>query len=185
MVNGRVSRGNSAEAAGLDPFWRPYAERNQLFANDGAGRFRDLSQDNGPFCGSFAVSRGLACGDLRNDGGLDLLVTSIAGPARMYRNVVRERGHWLGIRAIDPELRRDAYGAEITVHAGKHRWLRWINPGYSYLCSNDPRAHFGLGQVDHVDSIEIVWPDGTEESFPQEAVDHYIELRKGSGKKKN
>jgi hypothetical protein len=183
VVNGRVSRGNSADVAGLDPFWRPYAERNQLFANDGAGRFRDLSQDNGPFCGSFAVSRGLACGDLRNDGGIDLLVTSIAGPARLYRNAVRERGHWLGIRAIDPALRRDAYGAEITVRAGKHRWLRWINPGYSYLCSNDPRVHFGLGQVDHVDGIEIVWPDGNEESFPEQAVDHYIELRKGSGKK--
>ncbi|MFL5242897.1 MAG: CRTAC1 family protein [Gemmataceae bacterium] len=183
VVNGRVSRGNTADVAGLDPFWRPYAERNQLFANDGAGRLRDISQDNDPFCGSPAVSRGLACGDLRNEGGLDLLVTTIAGPARLYRNAVPQRGHWLGIRTVDPNLRRDAYGAEITVRAGDRRWLRWINPGYSYLCSNDPRAHFGLGQVDHVDRIDVVWPDGAEESFPEQPVDRYVELRKGSGKK--
>jgi enediyne biosynthesis protein E4 len=99
----------------------------------------------------------------------------------VYRNAVPQRGHWLGVRAVDPALRRDAYGAEITVHAGERRWLRLINPGYSYLCSNDPRALFGLGQVSQLDRIEVVWPDGTEESFAGPAVDHYIELRKGEG----
>ncbi len=183
VVNGRVSRGNSVSVPGLDSYWRPYAERSQLFANDGSGHFRDLTVDNGPFCGTPAISRGLACGDVNNDGALDLLITTIAGPARLYRNVAPNRGHWLTIRAIDPALKRDAYGAEITAHAGGRRWLRWINPGYSYLCSNDPRAHFGLGTVERLDRIDVVWPDGTEETFAGQAVDQFVELRKGSGTK--
>jgi hypothetical protein len=183
VVNGRVSRGTAVTADGLDPYWQLYAERNQLFANEGAGRFRDISRGNAPFCGTPAVSRGLACGDLRNDGALDLLVTAIAGPARVYRNAVPQRGHWLGVRAIDPALRRDAYGAEITVHIGDRRWLRSVNPGYSYLCSNDPRVLFGLGKDTQIDQIDVIWPDGMEEFFSGPPVDQYLELRKGEGKK--
>jgi hypothetical protein len=181
VVNGRVSRGAAADVPALDPFWRRYAERNQLFANDGGGRFRDVTGDNAPFCGTPSVGRGLAVGDVGNRGALDLLVTSVAGPARLYRNTALGRGHWLVIRALDPALRRDAYGAEITVHAGDRRWLRWVNPGYSYLCSNDPRAHFGLGSVDRVDRIEVVWPDGTEETFPGQKADRFLVLEKGRG----
>ncbi len=86
------------------------------------------------------MSRGLAWGDLDNDGAVDLLVTTIAGPARLYRNVAPKKGHWLMVRAIDPALGgRDALGAEITVVADGRRWLGWINAASSYLCSNDPR----------------------------------------------
>jgi hypothetical protein len=187
VVNGRVKRpasgGNAAPgtvAAGT--YWTPYMERNQLFANDGKGRFRDISIHNEAFCGTPRVSRGLVCGDLDGDGALDLLVTSVAGPARLYRNVAPKRGHWLMIRAFDPALRRDAYGAEITVRAGGHRWVRFLNPGYSYLCSNDPRAHFGLGQASQIDEIEVRWPDGSEETFPAQAADQVVVLRKGEGK---
>src|SRR5207248_520124 len=147
IVNGGVTRvkGGAPSAEGralrarrspLPPFWVPYAERNQLFVNDGRGTFRDVSESSGPFCEIAAVSRALVCGDIDNDGALDLLVTSIAGPARLYRNVAPKQGHWLMIRAIDPALKRDAYGAEIVVRAGDRRWMRWINPAYSYLCSN-------------------------------------------------
>jgi len=182
VVNGRVSRGESAVES-LGPFWGQYAERNQLFANNGSGRFRDISSHNRPLCGTAGVYRGLACGDIDGDGALDLLVTALAGPARLYRNVAPKRGHWLLVRAIDPTLKRDAYGAEITARAGERRWTRWLNPGYSYLCSNDPRAHFGLGEVDHVDALDVVWPDGTRESFPGCPADQRPEivLRKGAG----
>ena len=123
----------------------------------------------------------MACGDIDNDGALDLLVTSVAGPAMLLRNVAPKRGHWLLVRAIDPALRRDAYGAEVTVRAGAHCWRRWINPGSSYLCSNDPRAHFGLGSVTYVEGIEVVWPDGNAEMFPGRAVDQIVVVRKGEG----
>ena len=59
--------------------------------------------------------------------------------------------------------------------------MRWINPGYSYLSSNDPRAHFGLGEKVTIDSIEVIWPDGSKETFPGPAVDQYVTVRRGDG----
>jgi enediyne biosynthesis protein E4 len=183
VVNGRVSRGPAAApaAAGLPPFWSHYAERNQLFANDGAGRFRDVSRGNEAFCGTPAVSRGLVWGDFDDDGRIDLVVTAVAGPARFYRNVAPRRGHWLTVRARDPALRRDAYGAVVTVWAGSRRWVGLINPGQSYLCSGDPRAHFGLGTVDRIDEVRVDWPDGRSERFPGGEVDRVLPLERGRG----
>lgn len=183
IVNGRVARGASAANPALAEFWRPFAERNQLFVNDGAGKFLDVSEENPPFCGTPWVSRALAWGDVDGDGSIDLLVTTVAGPARLYRNVAPKRGHWLSVRAIDPALKRDAYGAMVTVRAGGRDRLGWVNPGQSYLCSNDPRAHFGLGSADRTDEIRVRWPDGTEESFPGAAADRAVVLRKGEGAK--
>jgi hypothetical protein len=86
------------------------------------------------------------------------------------------------VRAIDPNLKRDAYGAEIYVEAGAHRLMRWINPGYSYLSSNDPRAHFGLpADVDRIDRIRVIWPDGSEETFPGGSLGREVTLRRGEG----
>ena len=182
FANGRVALGSKVASPGTS-FWQAYAERNLLFANDGTGRFVDVSVQNVPFSGSTAVSRGLAVGDIDNDGAPDLLVTAIDGPARLFRNVAARRGHWLTVRAFDPRLKRDAYGSEITVTAGARRWVQWVNPAHSYVSSSDPRAHFGLGAATRVDMIDVVWPDGARESFPGQSVDRIIELRKGAGKR--
>jgi hypothetical protein len=132
------------------------------------------------------VARGLAYGDVNGDGALDLLVTTVADKARLYRNVAPNRGHWLLVRAVDPKLGgRDAYGAEVRVRAGERRWLRLINPGSSFLCSNDVRAHFGLGSAERVEQIEVRWPDGTAEVFPGCDVDRQIVLSKGAGAPRN
>jgi hypothetical protein len=191
MVNGRVNRGGSTakapgvESSGLASFWWPYAERNQVFANDGSGHFRDISPENRAFCGIPNVGRGLACGDIDGDGAPDLLVSTVAGRARLFRNIAPHRGHWLIVRALLDERHghRDAYGAEITVVAGRWRWERLVNPGSSYLSSNDPRAHFGLGDAARVDEIRVLWPDGKKESFAGRAADQAIELRYGEGRK--
>jgi hypothetical protein len=183
-VNGSIKRGNdpAPRLEGLNPFWWPYAQRNQIFANDGHGKFRDISASNPPFSSQAGVGRGLACGDLDNDGALDLLVVCAGGPTRIFRNVTPNRGHWLMIRAVDPAHGgRDAHGAEVTVEAAGHRRWRLVQPGYSYLVSNDPRAHFGLGPVAKVDRIHVVWPDGIEENFAGGAADRLIILRKGAG----
>jgi hypothetical protein len=183
IVNGRVARGPPVDAPGLSAFWRPYAERNQLFRNEGRGRFRDVSPANAPFCGTPAISRGLVWGDFDNDGAIDLLVTAVAGPARLYRNVAEKQGRWLGVRAIDPALARDAYGARVTVKAGTKRWVGEVCPGQSYLSSGDPRVHLGLGGVQRVDELRIDWPDGLAETFPVPGLDRYLTASRGKGKK--
>jgi hypothetical protein len=182
IVNGAVAAQANPGDGSLGPFWSLYGQRNQLFANEGRGRFRDISLANAPFCGKMNVARGLACGDVDGDGGLDLLVTTIAGRARLYRNVA-PRGHWLSIRAFHPGWHRDALGTAIKVYAGKRSWVRWLHPAESYLCSSEPRAHFGLGDVSRVDRIEVTWPDGYRELFAEGyAVDQRIQLDRGKGK---
>jgi len=185
IVNGLVKRGERKEpiAPGIPPFWAAYAQRSQLFANDGNGHFRDISGANPAFCGRAIVGRSLVYGDIDNDGAVDLLVTSTGGPAQLFRNIAPRRGHWLSIRAIEPALGgRDAYGAEISVQAGGRRWQQWSHPASSYLCSHDPRAHFGLGPVAEIDSIEVRWPDGVLESFAGGAPDRILVLAKGAGR---
>ncbi len=183
VVNGAVLRLKTPSAgAESAPFWSRYAQRNQLLANDGTGHFRDVSLDNRAFCGPSGVYRGLAVGDIFNRGALDLVVTETAGRAHLFRNAAPRKGHWLVISAVDPACGgRDAYGAVVTVTAGKRRWVRWLNPGFSYLCSNDPRLHFGLGEIKRVDTVHVLWPDGSEENFPGRDADRSVRLEKGRG----
>lgn len=183
VVNGRVKRpGHVGPAAMSDQFWSVYGERNQLYSNDGKGGFTNVSGANPALSGTPGVYRGVVVGDLDNDGAPDLVVTRLDGRAQVLRNTAPSRGHWVRVRAIDPALNRDAYGAELTVLAGGQRWTRWMNPGYSYVCSNDPRAHVGLGAADRVDEFRIVWPDGTEERFDGIPSDRSITLKKGNGR---
>ncbi len=100
---------------------------------------------------------------------------------RIFRNTAERKGHWLLVQAIDPELKRDAYGALVTVVAGKRRWQRLVNPGYSYESSNDPRVHFGLGDAKQLDAINVRWPDGSREKFEGRSANQFVVLRKGEG----
>jgi hypothetical protein len=177
LVNGRVGRPGGPTVR----FWDAYRERNQLFGNDGSGHFRDLSAANPALCGRGNVARGLAVGDLDGDGALDLVVTEVGGAARVLRNVAPSRGHWLLVRAVLGSPPRDAIGAVVRVAAGRRHWQRLVQPSQSFLCGNDPRAHFGLGTADRVESLEVMWPDGSCERFACPAVDRVVEVRRGQG----
>jgi hypothetical protein len=179
LVNGGVRRNRDARAGGR--FWQEFVQHNQLHANTGQGRFRDISESNPALCGHANMGRGLAVGDFDNDGAPDLLITEIDGAARLLRNIAPTRGHWLAVRATLPPCKRDAYGAEVTVRAGGKAYWRLLNPGYSYASSNDPRCHFGLGPSERYEAIAVRWPDGREETFPAGPADRQVELRQGEG----
>ncbi|MHC5115341.1 MAG: CRTAC1 family protein [Planctomycetota bacterium] len=178
VVNGRVNWQALIDGVDPDAPLAGYAEPNQLFRHEGAMRFADSSRLADPLAEPVEVSRGLVVGDLDDDGGLDLLITNCDGPARLYRNALADRGHWLIVRAVDPALHRDAYGARISVTAGGRTQHRMINPGYSYASSADPRAHFGLGEAERVEQIEIRWPGGGTQQFGPLAADQVLTLRR-------
>jgi hypothetical protein len=178
VVNGRIIRGPLLTQHQPAGSWDYYAEPNILFENNGAGVFRDVSNMAGIFCSDVENSRGLAFGDVDNDGDLDLLVINEGGRARIYRNDKRDKGHWLMVRVFDSALQRDAIGAKITVVVGGKQLHRLIAPGYGFLSSNDPRAHFGLGPATAVEQILVQWPDGKLENFPGVAADQFIILKK-------
>ncbi|HEY2909357.1 MAG TPA: CRTAC1 family protein [Gemmataceae bacterium] len=184
VANGRVFYGGSAKDTGMG-FWETYLDKNQLFENDGTGKFGDISSANKSFCDYWNVGRGLVAADFDNDGGVDLVIVPLGGKAKAFRNVAADRGHWLKVKAIDPKRNRDAYGAEIRVRAGGKSYFRVLSPAESYLCSGPAIAHFGLGKHDRIDAIEVTWPDGdgAKEIFEGGAANRTVTLRRGEGRK--
>jgi len=164
-----------------------YAEPNQLFENLGEGRFADRSARETALVGRREISRGALLGDLDRDGDLDLLVTQASAPARLYRNVAPRQGRWLAVRALLPELSRDAVGARVWVEAGGRRWLRPVTHTSGYLTATDAAVHFGVGDVERVERVVVRWPgDGSgqvvEEVFGPFDVDGEVVVRRGEGR---
>jgi hypothetical protein len=179
VVNGGVGRGRVWPGAEWGAFWNPLAEPNLLFRNEGGGRFTDVSRSAEPFAGAVEVGRGLAFGDLDDDGDLDLVMGTLHG-VRVFRNHAPPAGaHWLIVRPMIGV--RDAIGAEVTVVAGGRRTLRLAHAASSYASSSDPRTHFGLGAANRIDRVEIRWPDDVRESFAVAGVDRVVTLWKGEG----
>jgi len=181
IANGKVERMEAVSDTAVDTGWNVYCESNQLFLNDGSGQFTEASAAAGRFALHEEVSRGLAHGDLDGDGDLDIVVANARAPGRVYENVTPKRGAWLAVRAVDPALHRDAYGAVVRVRCGAARFQRSIAPASSYASSSTSEAHFGLGPVERVDEIQVVWPGGDEESFAGGAVNRRLILERGKG----
>jgi hypothetical protein len=181
VANGRVLRQEAHPQSEMTSFWRDYAEPNLFYVNEGSGRFTLANELAPAFCNRIEIARALAAGDLDEDGDLDFLVSRIQGPARLYRNDAPRKGHWTLLRATDPALRRDAIGARVIVSAGGRKWMRTVQAGYSYLTSNDPRVHVGLGAATTIDEILVRWPDGAQERFVNVSIDRAIDLVRGQG----
>ena len=184
FANGLVRRllaGQNPVAPGVHPWWARYAQKAQLFRNDGSGTFHDISPSQSALCGHAIVGRSLAVGDLDNDGAPDLVLCGVGGPVRVLKNVAPNRGHWLKLRLLLPRQgNRDAIGAEVVLTAGGKKYWAVLQPATSYLASNDPTLHFGLGAAARVDAIEVLWPDGAKETFAGGAADALMVLRKGA-----
>ena len=163
----------------------PYPQRNQLFRNIGQGRLREVSAEAGPAFQLSEVSRGLALGDVDNDGDVDALVTNNDGPARLLLNDV-EDGHWLSIRLDARTGNRHAFGARVGVvrHGQPTLWRRIGSDG-SYLSARDSRAHFGLGSSPDIERLIVEWPDGLRESWTGIRADRQLTVERGTGSRES
>lgn len=176
IANGTVLIRQELVAAG-DP--HPLREPNMLFRNVKEGRFEDVTAVSGVAAGPPKVSRGVAAGDIDNDGDTDLLISNNAEPADALLNEVSNRNHWIGLRLIDGRSGRDLVGTKVqaVLADGSMRWRRSATDG-SYLSSNDPRVLVGLSDEGGVASLRAFWPDGTITEWRDMAVDSYFTVRR-------
>ncbi len=164
----------------------PYAQRKQLFHNEGRGRrFREVSQTAGPVFQIDEISRAAAFGDIDNDGALDIVVTNNNGPVRLLHNESAAGRNWLSVKLEAPKMNRFGIGARVAVmRPGKDTLWRRVATDSSYLSANDVRAHFGLGDDSAIEAVLVRWPDGVEERFENIQANRQVTLRRGTGKTK-
>jgi hypothetical protein len=177
VVNGTVFAIPERARAG-DPF--PYRQADQLFHNEGGGRFRDVTPEAGAAFRIEGASRGAAFGDVDNDGDVDVLVSRVDDTARLLRNRGDASHRWLGVRLVTGT--RDALGARAVLRrpGAAPLWRRARADG-SYLSANDPRVTFGLGPQGGGGDLDVVWPDGRRERFRGLPVGRYSDVVQGRG----
>ena len=162
----------------------PLKERNSLYRNMGNGRFTEVSSGAGAVFQLAEVSRGAAFGDLDNDGDMDVVVTNNGGRVRLLLNNVGNRNRWLGLRLVGGSPPRDMLGARVGVFRrdGPPLWRRARTDG-SYASAHDPRVLVGLGAVKVVPRVQVIWPNGSVEEWANLAVDQWLTLTQGSGRR--
>jgi tetratricopeptide (TPR) repeat protein len=161
----------------------PMAQLPALFMNQGNGRFVQASRETSPYFARPVVGRGVAAGDLDNDGRTDLLVIHRDVPAALLRNQTEGGGHWLGLRLQGVKSGHTPVGARVTCRAGGRTTVRWLTSGTSYLSSNDPRLSFGLGSSTTIEKLDVHWPSGLTQSWSNLPIDIYLNLQEGSDPK--
>ncbi|MEO1369511.1 MAG: CRTAC1 family protein, partial [Acidobacteriota bacterium] len=167
----------------------PLHQLNQLYRNRGGGHFEEI--DGGDAFAPSAVSRGVAIGDVDNDGDSDLVILNNAGPARLLLGDAADRGRFLGLRLLGaadgPAAHRDMLGAWVELRRPDGPTLhRRARTGGGYVSAHDPRVRVGLGPGDASSAapitLHITWPDGARERFEVTAINRYLTLRQGDGR---
>jgi hypothetical protein len=163
-----------------------YRQKNQLLLNLGT-RFRDVSDRAGAGLQIARAGRGLAVGDLDNDGDLDLVVSNIDDAPTLLENRQATKHHWVAVRAESAAGNRFAIGARVTVSGGGSKQLREIRSGGSFVSQNDLRAYFGLADYAGPVDVEIRLPGGSRWEWKQLASDrlHVLTLSESAAIPKN
>ena len=179
-VNGAVTQ--RLESLGPEnPF--PLDQRNQVFRNLAGTRFEDVTAQAGAAFARSEVSRGAAFGDIDNDGDTDVLVANAAGRVELLINQVGHRRDWIGLDLVGGDAQRTLVGARVTVVGsdGVTRRRRARADG-SYASAHDPRVLVGLGDEGAASlTVQVTWPDGRSEAWPEVPVGRYSTLSQGEG----
>ncbi|MGA9812961.1 MAG: CRTAC1 family protein [Terriglobales bacterium] len=159
-----------------------YEEPRILYHNNGNKTFTDISADAGPGITAVHAGRGLAIGDLWNDGRISAVISNMNAAPSLLVNQVRSPNHWIGIKTVGTKSNRDGIGARVTLKVGARLLVDEVRSGSSYDSNNDMRIHFGLGAATKVDWIQIRWPSGLTERFENNiSADAIHALKEGSG----
>ena len=158
-----------------------YLEPKLLFLNRRDGTFQNVSRRLGPAIQIPQVSRGLAIGDLFNDGKLEAVVENLVGEPMILRPAGGPPNHWVSFQLEGVKCNRLALNARVRVKAGDLAQLGEVISGGSYLSQSDLRLHFGLGSHQSIDQVEILWPDGQKETLKGVAADRYYLVREAQG----
>ena len=169
----------------LEPVLPQYPRRGPriVFRNQGNGTFTELDDSIEPALAARHVSRGCAFGDFDNDGDLDIVIMNQNEPPSLLRNDAPPGNHWIKVRLHGTKSNRSALGARVVVREGSRTQVLEVMSQSSYVSSNDPRLHFGLGSTTSVD-IEVRWPLGLTEVHKNVAVDQLITLYEGQAEMK-
>ncbi|MEE2636334.1 MAG: CRTAC1 family protein [Acidobacteriota bacterium] len=164
-----------------DPF--PLHQPNQLFRNLGSGRFTEVTGEAGGVFRLSVFSRGVAVGDIDNDGDADVLLTNNNGRTRLLVNGLGHRNQWVGLRLVGGPGGRDMLGARVGVVRadGSVLWGRARADG-TYASANDPRVLMGLGQTQAIDRVRVIWPSGQLEEWTDVDPGQWTTLTEGTGK---
>jgi hypothetical protein len=140
--------------------------------------FQNVSDQGGPYFRDKHCGRGVAFGDLNNDGRVDLIISHLNEPVAVLENVVDNGNHWLGVELVGTPY-RDAVGARLTLEVGGQKLTRTVLGGGSYLSANDRRIVFGLGKEAKVGRLTVTWPSGRVQVWENLATDRYWRLVEG------
>jgi enediyne biosynthesis protein E4 len=158
-----------------------YREPKLVYANQHDGTFRDVSKLSGPAVQIPQVSRGLAVGDLFNDGHQEIVIENLEGEPMILRPDADPQNHWINFELRGAKGNLLALNALVKVTAGDLTQTDEVRSGGSYLSQNDLRLHFGLGKYTAADKVEVTWPSGVKQMLTNLASDHFYVIQEGKG----
>ncbi len=171
-----VAQGHDLDTVELNFPQLRYKEPVLLARNMGHGQFVDVSKESGPAFAEPWVGRGLAVGDLDNDGRLDAIISTNGGSAHILHNETKTANHWLMLALTGHRSNRDAIGAQIQITTTHGSQYLTVSTTGSYLSANDKRAHFGLGPDTQVQSVVIHWPSGIVQHLSNVKADQILKV---------